>query len=350
MTAATPQEILFWLKTMVEKGGSDLYVTVGAPPMLRVGDELLPLSGDEATPDTMRRLLADMTTHEQQAAFFSSCEFNMSMELRGLGRFRVNILQQRQDIALVIRAINENPPSPVELGIPDVVCSAALGKRGLILVTGATGSGKSTSLAALIDHRNGHLPGHILTVEDPVEYIHAHKRSLVTQREVGVDTQSFEAALKNALRQRPDVILVGEIRSLEVMRQVMNIAETGHLVMATLHANSALQAIDRVVNLFPNDERRHVLLGLSYNLSVVLSQRLMRSTSGGRIAAMEVLVNAPDIADALRVEDRESIKRLIKAGSGGSVDLDRCLLSLLGKGIISREAALAECESSNFIN
>lgn len=339
------EEIMRWLGAMSERGGSDLYITVGASPTLRVGDELVALSEDIATPDDMRRILAEMTTHEQQANFFANYEFNMSLDLGHGGRFRVNFLQQRGNVGIVARAINESPPSPAQLGLPAPVCEAALGRRGLIFVTGATGSGKSTSLASLVNYRNEQLGGHILTIEDPVEYIHSHKRSIVTQREVGVDTASFEAALKNALRQRPDVILVGEIRSTEVMRQVLNIAETGHLVMATLHANTAIQAIDRVVGFFPQDERRQVLLGLSYNLSAIMSQRLVRATGGGRVAAMGLLVGNEHFGGAIRGEDRAEIIRLMACGSGGSVPLDQSLLALLQSGKITKEVALAECES-----
>lgn len=340
--------VIGWLRDMVARGGSDLYITVDAPPLLRIHDELFPLAPKNLTTNDVRQIISDMTTHEQQADFFANREFNMSLRLEDVGRFRVNILQQRQNLALVIRAINEAIPSPEMLGLPQKLTDLVLRPRGLFLVVGATGSGKSTSLAALINTRNEKMPGHILTIEDPIEYLHPHKKSVVSQREVGVDTASFEAAMKNALRQRPDAILVGEIRSAEVMRQALNFAETGHLVLATLHANNASQALDRIVSFFAQDERRQVVLSLAYNLLAVVSQRLVRKAGGGRVAAMELLVNDDNIAKAIREWRREDIENFVENGSGECFSFDSSLASLLHDGLIEKEVALAECKKDIF--
>lgn len=342
--------VIGWLRDMVARGGSDLYITVDAPPLLRIHDELFPLAPKNLTTNDVRQIVSDMTTHEQQADFFANREFNMSLRLEDVGRFRVNILQQRQSLALVIRAINETLPSPEMLGLPQKLTDVVLSPRGLFLVVGATGSGKSTSLAALVNARNEKMPGHILTIEDPIEYLHPHKKSVVTQREVGVDTASFEVAMKNALRQRPDAILVGEIRSTEVMRQALNFAETGHLVLATLHANNASQALDRIVSFFAQDERRQVVLSLAYNLLAVVSQRLVRKAGGGRVAALELLVNDDNIAKAIREWRREDIENFVENGFGECFSFDSSLALLLRDGLIEKEVALAECKKDIFLN
>ena len=340
------KDLIEWLKEAVRLGGSDLYLTAAARPTVRTPAGLVPLDTDVLDAQSLSALVADLTTPEQQAAFASAREFNMSLDLgRRLGRFRVNMLQQRGQPAIVIRRISAEVPTMEGLGLPPLLGDLARERRGLVVVVGGTGSGKSTTLAAMVDWRNRHEAGHILTIEDPLEYVHEHKMSLVTQREVGTDTRSFDDALKNALRQRPDAILIGEIRDREVMRHALNIAETGHLALATLHANNADQAIDRIANFFDPEERRQALLNLSFNLRGILSQRLVRTVDGGRALALEVLLNRGGVVPMVRSGDTSAIKPLMQQGEAeGMRTFDRSIQALLREGRISREVALAEAD------
>lgn len=338
--------IIEWLRRAVADNASDLYLTVGAPPMLRGDTGMVALSDTVLDEPALQTLVADLTNAEQQGQFARAREFNMALDLgRKLGRFRINMLQQRGNPAIVIRRISAAIPSIEQLGLPAILGELVMEKRGLVVVVGATGSGKSTSLAAMIDWRNRHSQGHILTIEDPIEYAHEHKQSLVTQREVGTDTHSFESALKNALRQHPDCILIGEIRDREVMRHALNIAETGHLALATLHANNADQAIDRIANFFEIDERRQALLNLSFNLRGIVSQRLVRSSNGKRALAMEIMLNQARITGMVRTGDTSAIKAEMIAGEHlGMITFDRWLYRLWQDGIIETQVLLAESD------
>lgn len=339
-------ELIEWLRVVVAAGASDLYLTVGAPPTMRGEAGLQPIGTECMTNASMSRLVGDLTTPEQLGEFGATREFNMSLPLgRKLGRFRVNMLQQRGNPAMVMRRISSEVPSMEGLALPPLLGRLACERRGLVVLVGGTGSGKSTTLAAMIDCRNRTESGHILTIEDPIEYVHEHKRSLVTQREVGNDTRSFDAALKNALRQKPDCILIGEIRDREVMRHALNIAETGHLALATLHANNADQAIDRMANFFDVDERRQALLNLSFNLRGIVSQRLVRTVDNSRVLALEILLNQGDVTRMVRTGDTSAIKAEMLAGEeSGMQTFDRCLERLWRDGRIDREVALAESD------
>ena len=342
---STRNGLLLWLGELVSRKGSDLYLTYGAPPMVRVHDELVPISPHSLDAAMINKIIGELTTHEQQGEFYDSREFNMSLDLGRLGRFRVNLLYQRQHQAVVIRRIDTVIPDMGSLGLPDILATLAQEKRGLILFVGGTGSGKSTSMAAMIDYRNQTTPGHILTIEDPIEYIHEHKKSLVTQREVGVDTKSYDAALKNSLRQKPDVILIGEIRDREVMRHAINICETGHLAMATLHANNSAQAIERIVSFFDVSERHHVLLNLSFNIRAIISQRLVRRKGGGRVLAHEILVNNEGTSSLIRDGRIADLKAAIAGGQqDGMMGFNGSLLSLYRRGLIDAEVATAESD------
>ena len=313
--------------------------------MVRVNDTLAPVGDGAITNDGMHHIIADITNNDQQAIFSESHEFNMSLDLGKLGRFRVNILQQRNNPAVVIRRIDTIIPTLNDLGLPRLLGDLVCLKRGLVIMVGATGSGKSTSLAAMIDHRNQTMSGHILTIEDPIEYVHDHKMSLITQREVGVDTKSFDIALKNSLRQKPDVILIGEIRDREVMRHVLNICETGHLALATLHANNSDQAIERISYFFENDERRQILLNLSFNFQGIISQRLVKTVDGGRAVAMEILLNTEETRQIVREGRTQDLKKIIGSRQDiGMQSFDDNLISLFHKGTISKEVAIAEAD------
>jgi twitching motility protein PilU len=338
--------LLPWLMDMVARKGSDLYLTFGSPPLMR-GDEGLAALSDLVLDDALlAQAVSEITTRDQQAEFEQEHEFNMALDLGAAGRFRVNMFKQRQHSGLVIRQITTKIPTLEELRLPKLLGEITSEKRGLIIVVGGTGSGKSTSLAAMIDYRNKTEPGHIITIEDPIEYVHEHHKCLITQREVGVDTKSFDAALKNALRQKPDAILVGEIRDHLVMEHALNIAETGHLAMATLHANNANQAIERIVNFFDRSVQNQILLSLSLNLRGILSQRLVRTKSGGRTAALEIMLNQGLIKDLIRKGDIKAIKPVMAENTEqGMRTFDQALFTLWTAGEIDEEIALAEADS-----
>ncbi|WP_036247739.1 PilT/PilU family type 4a pilus ATPase [Methylobacter sp. BBA5.1] len=337
-----------YLKILVHKDGSDLYLTVDAPPAAKFEGSLKPLENIKLTRERIKEIAYSLMDEEQQKAFEQVPEMNLALSEPGIGRFRVNIFKQRNSLALVIRNIKVDIPNADKLGLPPVLKKSIMEKRGLILFVGGTGSGKSTSLAALIDYRNSNASGHIITIEDPIEYIHPHKKSLVNQREVGVDTLSYEDALKNTLRQAPDVILIGEIRSQETMEHALAFAETGHLCLSTLHANNANQALDRIINFFPEERRNQLLLDLSLNLKAFVSQRLVPTVDGKRTAAIEILLGTQLVRDLIQKGDIHSIKEAMeKSENVGMQTFDSHLLRLFKEGTISLEEALSNSDSPN---
>ncbi len=337
--------ILQYFKAMNEKKASDLYLTVGFPPTLRIEGNLEMLRKEPLTHDDINEIFSSILTNRQRRDFEVNMELNTSLDVGKFGRFRVNALRQRQCPALVIRRIISKIPSFSELRLPPLMEHLAVEKRGLILVTGMTGSGKSTTLAALVDYRNTREEGHIVTIEDPIEYFHAHKKSLVSQREVGVDTQSFAIALKNALRQRPDVILVGEIRDREVMEQALSASETGHLCLATLHTSNAYQAIERTVNMFPEEYHDQVRLNLSLNLKAIIAQRLIPSIKGGMTLASEVMLNKGLVKELIHKGEITKIRDVMEQNSQmGMNTFDQSLLRLYGQGLIDEETALSHSD------
>jgi len=337
-----------YLKILVQHDGSDLYLTVDAPPAAKFQGTLKPLENSKLTRERIKEIAYSLMDADQQKAFEQVPELNLALSEPGIGRFRVNIFKQRNSFALVIRNIKVDIPNADKLGLPEVLKKTIMEKRGLILFVGGTGSGKSTSLAALIDYRNTHASGHIITIEDPIEYIHPHKKSLVNQREVGVDTLSYEDALKNTLRQAPDVILIGEIRSQETMEHALAFAETGHLCLSTLHANNANQALDRIINFFPEERHNQLLLDLSLNLKAFVSQRLVPTVDGKRTAAIEVLLGTQLVRDLIQKGDVHSIKEAMeKSENIGMQTFDSHLLRLYKSGVISLEEALQNSDSPN---
>ncbi len=336
------------LKIMEDQGASDLYITAGAPPSYRIKGAVRPLGSKPLNAITCEQLANSCMSERQKAAFSSEFEMNLSLHFPEIGRFRVNIFRQRNAVGLVARKITTEIATIDDLKLPDIFKDIAMSKRGLVIMVGATGCGKSTSLAAMVDWRNSNQAGHIITIEDPVEFVHEHKKCVITQREVGTDTLSFEAALKNTLRQAPDVILLGEIRDLITMEHAVEFAETGHLAMATLHANNANQTMERIINFFPEERHAQILMNLSLNLRAILSQRLVKTVDGSRIAAIEILINTPRIADLILKGEIESLKETMAAGEQyGMHTFDQDLLRLWREGRISEEIALANSDSPN---
>jgi twitching motility protein PilU len=337
--------ILQYFQAMTEKGASDLYLTVGFPPSLRVDSQLIPLRDTPLTVDELNEIIGSILTNRQRRDFEAQMELNTSLDVGRFGRFRVNALRQRQFPALVIRRIISKIPTFEELHLPKILEKLSMERRGLILVTGMTGSGKSTTLASMIDYRNSRDQGHIITIEDPIEYFHEHKKSVVTQREVGVDTESYSIALKNALRQRPDVILVGEVRDREVMEQALTAAETGHLCLATLHTNNAYQSIERIVNLFPEDAHNQIRLNLSMNLRAIVSQRLVPAADGGLTLAIEVMLNQGLVKDLIHKGDIIKIREVMEQNAQlGMATFDLSLLRLFKDGRITEETAVSQAD------
>ncbi len=337
-----------YLRILVDKDGSDLYLTVDAPPCAKFQGKLTPLENRKLTETYLRDIANQLMDAEQQAFFEKRPEMNLAISEEGIGRFRINIFQQRNCIAMVIRNIKVDIPHIDDLGLPPVLQKVIMEKRGLVLFVGGTGSGKSTSLAALIDHRNRTSSGHIITIEDPIEYVHPHKKSLVNQREVGVDTDSYEDALKNTLRQAPDVILIGEIRSEDTMEHALAFAETGHLCLSTLHANNANQALDRIINFFPEERHHQLLLDLSLNLKAFISQRLIPTIDGKRVAAIEILLGTQIIKDLIKKGDISAIKEVMeKSEEQGMQTFDSHIYKLYKQGRISLEEALKNADSPN---
>jgi twitching motility protein PilU len=337
------------LRVMVSKKASDLFITAGFPPAFKVDGKVTPISNQTLSPTHTQELARSIMNDKQAEEFEASKECNFAISPPGVGRFRVNAFVQQARVGLVLRTINSAIPKIEELGLPPQLKEIALTKRGLVVFVGGTGSGKSTSLAAMIGFRNENTQGHIVTIEDPIEYVHEHKNCIVTQREVGVDTDSWHAALKNTLRQAPDVILIGEIRDRDTMDYAIAFAETGHLAMATLHANSANQALDRIINFFPEERRAQLLMDLSLNLRAFVSQRLIPlKDSKGRAAAVEILINSPLISDLIFKGDVHEIKEIMaKSRELGMQTFDQHLFDLYEAGKISYEDALRNADSVN---
>jgi len=337
-----------YLKTMVEQDASDLYLSVGAPASAKINGQLTPLESGPLTPEQVKAIAWSIMNAEQIEEFEHKPEMNLAITENGVGRFRVNIFRQRNSISMVIRNIKTDIPDWKLLGLPEVLTDVIMEKRGLVLFVGATGSGKSTSLASLIDYRNTNCAGHIITIEDPVEFVHSHKKSIVNQREVGLDTDCYEDALKNTLRQAPDVILIGEIRDRETMEHALAFAETGHLAISTLHANNANQALDRIINFFPEDRRNQLLLDLSLNLRAFVSQRLIKTVDGKRAAAVEILLGTPLVQDMIRRGDVHEIKEVMqKSENLGMQTFDGALYHLVEAGKISVDEAMKNADSPN---
>jgi twitching motility protein PilU len=337
------------LRAMLARKGSDLFITAGFPPAIKVDGKITPVSQQSLSPVHTQELARSVMTDKQAAEFEATNECNFAISPSGIGRFRVNAFVQQGRVGLVLRTITSQIPKFDELGLPHVLKDVAMTKRGLVIFVGGTGSGKSTSLAAMIGHRNENSYGHIITIEDPVEYVHDHKNCVITQREVGVDTDTWHAALKNTLRQAPDVILIGEIRDRETMDYAIAFAETGHLCMATLHANSANQALDRIINFFPEERKHQVLMDLSLNIRALVSQRLIPKKEGkGRAAAVEIMLNSPLISDLIFKGEVHEIKSIMaKSREMGMQTFDQHLFDLYEAGDISYEDALRNADSMN---
>lgn len=341
-------EIRDLLKTMVEREGSDLYLTVDAPPVYRVHGTTQPTTDPPFNNDQLEALALALMRGPQRSEFEEKMEMNLALYYKELGRFRVNIFRQRGNVGLVFRHIKAEIQDVSALGLPPIIKDLALTKRGLILVVGATGSGKSTTLAAMVDHRNSVAPGHIISVEDPIEFVHHHKKCLITQREVGFDTHSFHSALKNTLRQAPDVILIGEIRDTETMEAAITFAETGHLCLGTLHSNNANQAIERIMNFFPVERHQQIYLQLSLNLRAIISQRLVPSLDGRRAPALEIMLDTPRVKDLIKKAEVDTLKEAMEQGvEEGCQTFDYVLFKLYREGKISLEQALINADSAN---
>ncbi|MES2770920.1 MAG: PilT/PilU family type 4a pilus ATPase [Pseudomonadota bacterium] len=337
------------LGLMVQKNGSDLFITARFPPALKIDGKITPVSNQVLMPAHTLELAHSIMNERQASEFEATMECNFAISPFGDARFRINVLMQQGHVAVVCRKINTKIPSLDELNLPAKLKDLAMEKNGLILFVGGTGTGKTTSLAALLDHRNRNSYGHIITIEDPIEYIHEHQQCIVTQREVGVDTESWEAALKNALRQAPDVILMGEVRDRETMERALAFAETGHLCLATLHANSANLAIDRVINFFPEERRQQLLIDMALNLRAIVSQRLIaKIASKGRVAAIEILLNSPLISDLILKGEMQELKNIMKQSREiGMQTFDQALFDLYDDGKIAYEDALRNADSFN---
>ena len=337
------------LKLMVEKKGSDLFITVDFPPAIKVHGKVTPVSKTKLTADNTKALAYAVMNDKQLKEYEATKECNFAIAPAGIGRFRANAFIQQGYCGLVARTIETEVPTLDKLGLPEVMKEICMTKRGLVIMVGGTGSGKSTSLAAMIDYRNQNTFGHIITIEDPIEYVHPHKNCIIMQREVGVDTDDWDIALKNTLRQAPDVILLGEIRDRETMEFGIAFAETGHLAMATLHANSSNQALDRIINFFPEERRNQLLMDLSLNLKAVISQRLMKTRAGdARVAAIEIMLNSPLIADLILKGEVHEIKAIMaKSNELGMKTFDQALFDLYEEDKITFEDALRNADSMN---
>jgi twitching motility protein PilU len=337
------------LTAMSKAGGSDLFVSANFPPSMKLRGTMRPLTDQKLTAEVTRQLTNSLMNERQRADFAKDLECNFAISLPGVARFRVNVFMQQQHVGMVVRTIVNKIPDFATLGLPESLKEIVTAKRGLVLVVGATGSGKSTTLAAMINHRNRTTAGHIVTVEDPVEFVHQSRQSLITHREVGIDTHSWHNALKNTLRQAPDVILIGEIRDTETMENAIAFAETGHLCLSTLHANSANQTIDRIINFFSEDRRKQLLMDLSSNLRAIISQRLVKTADGkGRKAAMEILINTPIVADKLLKGEFHELKTIMsKSRELGMKTFDWSLFELYNDGTISYNEAIQNADSAN---
>jgi twitching motility protein PilU len=334
---------------MTRTGGSDLFISRDFPPSMKIQGKMQPLATQKLSGEITRELAQSMMNDGQRAEFARELECNFAMSITDVARFRVNVFMQQLNVGMVIRTIPNEMPTFEQLGLPETFKDVVMSKRGLVLVVGATGSGKSTSLAAMIDHRNRSSAGHIITIEDPVEFIHQSQMSLVTHRDVGIDTRTWHHALKNTLRQAPDVILIGEIRDAETMEHAIAFAETGHLCMSTLHSNSASQTLDRIINFFPEERRKQLLMDLSSNLKGIISQRLVRREDGsGRTAAIEILLNTPIVADKLLKGEFHELKEIMgKSTEAGMRTFDWSLFELYSQGVIGYDEAIRNADSAN---
>ena len=341
-------ELAEMLNILATRDGSDLYLATGAPPCCKFQGILKPLTNEPLTPGAVSAIANSIMDEEQRQQFDKDLEMNLALSLSKVGRFRVNIFKQRNEVSIVARNIKLDIPKFDDLFLPPILLDVIMEKRGLVLFVGGTGSGKSTSLAALIDHRNTHTSGHIITIEDPIEYVHQHKKSIINQREVGVDTRSFHAALKNTLRQAPDVILIGEIRDRETMEHALAFSETGHLAISTLHANNANQALDRIINFFPEERRPQLLNDLGNNLKAFISQRLVRTVDGKRRASIEIMLGSHTIRDMIKRGDFGQLKEIMEKSTAlGMKTFDDSLFDLVASGIISEEEAIKNADSPN---
>ncbi|WP_049722792.1 PilT/PilU family type 4a pilus ATPase [Gilvimarinus polysaccharolyticus] len=337
------------LQLMVDKGASDLFITAGVPPSIKLHGKVVPATATALTPEKVRELVLSVMNDKQRREFLESKELNFAISARGIGRFRASAFYQRNLAGMVLRRIETIIPRVDDLNLPEIIKELAMTKRGLVMFVGATGTGKSTSLAAMIGHRNRNSKGHIISIEDPIEFIHQHEGCIITQREVGIDTDSFEVALKNTLRQAPDVILIGEVRSRETMEHAIAFAETGHLCLCTLHANNANQALDRVIHFFPADRHRQLWMDLALNLKGIVAQQLIPTPDGqGRRACLEVLLNTPLASDLIRKGDVSELKELMKKSNElGMQTFDQALYALYDNGEITYEDALSHADSPN---
>ncbi len=337
------------LKLMVHKNASDLFITAGVAPSLKVNGKIGPVTQATLTPIQAKEIVMGIMTPAQKEEFEKENECNFAISASGIGRFRVSAFMQRNNAGMVLRKIETTIPTMEELGLPPILKELAMTKRGLIMFVGATGSGKSTSLASMIGFRNKNSTGHIITIEDPIEYIHHHEGCIVTQREVGLDTMSFETALRNTLRQAPDVILIGEVRTRETMDHAIAFAETGHLCLATLHANNANQAMDRIINFFPEDRRNQLLMDLSLNTRAFVAQQLIPTPDGtGRVLSAEIMINSPLMADLIRKGEIQKMKSLMaKSRNMGMQTFDQSLFDLYKQGHITYEDAINYADSAN---
>lgn len=337
--------IFEYLNAMKDHNASDLYLTVGFSPTLRGEKNLINLSDKVLTAEDIGEILNSVLTSRQKREYETNMELNTALDMGKYGRFRVNVLRQRQMPALVIRRIISTIPSFDDLMLPPIMAQLSMEKRGLVLLTGMTGSGKSTTLAAMVDYRNTNQFGHIITIEDPIEYFHEHKKCVISQREVGVDTDSFAIAMKNSLRQRPDVILVGEIRDREVMEQALSVSETGHLCLSTIHTNNSYQAIERIVNMFPEDYHSQVRLNLATNLKAIISQRLLPGVSGGLVPAIEVMINQGFVRELILKGEIAKIRDVMEQNNPiGMCSFDQSLLKLFSEGKITEDVAIANSD------
>ena len=336
------------LKFMTEKGGSDLFFSTGAAIHMDVEGDTMPVNAQKMTPGMIKEIAYAIMSPAQIAEFEESLECNFAIGRKDIGRFRVNVFKQRGEVGMVIRYIKSDIPDFETLGLPLILRDLIMRKRGLVLVVGSTGSGKSTTLASMIDYRNTNETGHIVTIEDPIEFVYQHKKSVVDQREVGIDTHSFEMALKNAMRQAPDVILIGEVRDMEGMQQALTYAETGHLCLATLHANNANQALERIISFFPTEAKHGLLLGISLNLVAVVSQRLIPGKVQKRVAAVEVMINTPYISELIQKQKLSEMKDIMADNNDiGMNTFDQSLFKLFANGKIDEENALTNADSRN---
>ena len=340
-----------YMNLMVQKNASDLYFSTGAPANIRVEGVTSPLGDHHITTSVMDALLTEILSNEQRQEFDEKLEMNLGLSLKGVGRFRVNVYRQRGEPAMVIRYLKNYIPSIEELHLPSILRDLVMEQRGLVLVVGSTGSGKSTSLASMVDYRNENQTGHILTIEDPIEYTHHHKQSIVDQREVGLDTLNYANALKNAMREAPDVILIGEIRDHQTMKHAIAYAETGHLCLSTLHANNANQALERIINFFPESTHTQLLTDLSVNLRAIISQRLVQGVNGKRVPAVEVMINSLHVSDLIARGDIAGIKDAMEHSEiVGMRSFDQSLFSLYKQGKITAQQAIDNADSKNNVH